>query len=138
MGRFHKKLVGFYETIVSETEILVNGDNVILSSLTIKKEKIQYCIKTELFLKIADNIYRNITEKGVMTHKEVSDIFSKEIYGMYKTKVAVKKIPYLVLNALVKGNILFSDNGEEYILNGDEKLFIDFLKECNVLKELKS
>ena len=134
MARYHKKRTGFHETILKETEITKNGDNLIISSISVKDEKIKYCINAEDFTRFVDIIYRYAIEKETFSHLNVTELIEKEVYKLYKTKVASRNIPYVILNFLVKWEILYSDNGEDYFLTGNEYKFISMLSNNNLLE----
>jgi len=133
MGRSHKKLEGFHELIVKNTNIQNNNNNLIITSIDVKNKTISYCLQTELFLKYADIYYRELFESGSLSHNSAVKITFNDIYKIYKTKVATECIPYLIMNVLVKGDIFYSDNGEDYILKNSHNDFVDYLKKIGVI-----
>lgn len=133
MGRSHKKLEGFHEIIVKNTNIEKNENNLIITSLSIKNKSISYCINAEFFLKYADIFYREISLTGTISHKQAVKITFEDIYKIYKTKVAAECIPYLIMNVLVKGCVFYSDNGEDYYLKNTHNDFVVYLQKIGVI-----
>lgn len=133
MGRSHKKRIGFHEIIMRDTEVIKNNENLIITSVNIKEKKLQYCISTEIFLKYADMFYEAASKMGELTHKEAVSMGFTDLYKKYKTKMATECVSHLILNALVKGKIFYSDNGEDYYLLGNYNNFIVYLKTVGVI-----
>ncbi|QUH22097.1 hypothetical protein [Alkaliphilus sp. B6464] len=124
MGRRHQKITGFHTTLMQNTSFdFAGGENILINSISLKGKILNYVIKIELFKQYVDIIFDIVSIEGEITHKEIIEILFSDIYKIYKTKVATKRIPFLILNLLVEEGLLYTDNGEDYILKScDENI----------------
>jgi len=116
MGREHKKVTGFYPIIIKKTFFDNNGNNFLLRTIDTKEKVINYIIPEELLNPYVKKICEYVIITGEITHKEANELLFKDIFPVYKTKVATVRIPLLILNTMVKEGLLYSDNNEDYKL----------------------
>lgn len=116
MGRTHKKVTGFHPVILQKTNVENLDKNFLLQTVNTKKKPINYVIPSHLLRTYMQKLLEYIAIAGEITHKEATDLLFKDIYSVYKKKVATVRIPLLLLNMLVKEEILYSDNSEDYFL----------------------
>ena len=132
MGRVHKKKTKFYQKIIDNTACIKTGNSYLLRSIDTKEKIINYIIHEELFFSCINKIIEYAKFSGEITIYEASNLLYAEIYKIYKTKISTVRLPLLLLNVLVKENILYSDNNEDYILKGSisnfTKCYIDDFK----------
>ena len=116
MGRSRKKLTDFYQTIVQRTSFEKNENNFLLTTIDRKGKIINYIIPENLLKIYVEKIMEYVIITGEITHEEATEVLFKDIYAVYKTKVATVRISLLILNMMVKEELLYSDNNEDYKL----------------------
>lgn len=135
MGRSRKKLTDFYQTIIQRTSFEKNENNFLLTTIDRKGKTINYIIPENLLKIYVEKIMEYVIITGEITHEEATEVLFKDIYAVYKTKVATVRISLLILNMMVKEELLYSDNNEDYKLIKSP----EFLKEwiCNLFNNKK-
>lgn len=113
ISNFKKKKINLYSVILKKTEIDICKNNLIIFSIDNDLKYINYMITKDNFKKYL-LIMRESLQKDNIELKDIQNILEKEIYSVYKTKVAQKRIPQILLNILVLENFLYSDNCIEY------------------------
>jgi len=116
MGRSRKKLTDFYQTIIQRTSFEKNENNFLLTTIDRKGMTINYIIPENLLKIYVEKIMEYVIITGEITHEEATEVLFKDIYTVYKTKVATVRISLLILNMMVKEKLLYSDNNEDYKL----------------------
>lgn len=116
MGRNRKKLTDFYQTIIQRTSFEKNENNFLLTTIDRKGMTINYIIPENLLKIYVEKIMEYVIITGEITHEEATEVLFKDIYTVYKTKVATVRISLLILNMMVKEELLYSDNNEDYKL----------------------
>ena len=116
MGRRRKKLTGFHSTILQKTSFDKNENNFLLKTIDTKEKTINYIVPEHLLKFYIEKIMEYIIITGEITHKEAIEVLFKDIFSVYKTKVATVRISLLILNMMVKEELLYSDNNEDYKL----------------------
>jgi len=116
MGRSRKKLTDFYQTIIQRTSFEKNENNFLLTTIDRKGMTINYIIPENLLKIYVEKIMEYVIITGEITHEEATEVLFKDIYAVYKTKVATVRISLLILNMMVKEELLYSDNNEDYKL----------------------
>jgi hypothetical protein len=135
MGRSRKKLTDFYQTIVQRTSFEKNENNFLLTTIDRKGKTINYIIPENLLKIYVEKIMEYVIITGEITHEEAIEVLFKDIYAVYKTKVATVRISLLILNMMVKEELLYSDNNEDYkLIKSPESLKEWF---CNLFNNKK-
>lgn len=125
MGRSRKKLTGFYQTILQKTTYEKSGTNFLLKTVDTKEKIINYIVPEHLLKIYVEKILEYAIITGEITHQEATEVLFKDIFSIYKTKIATVRIPLLILNMMVKEELFYSDDNEYYKL----------IKNPEVLKE---
>mgnify|MGYP000894998040 CR=1 FL=1 len=116
MGRSRKKLSGFYQTILQKTSYEKSETNFLLKTVDTKEKNINYIVPEHLLKIYVEKILEYVIIAGEITHEEATEVLFKDIYAVYKTKVATVRISLSILNMMVKEELLYSDNNEDYKL----------------------
>lgn len=125
MGRSRKKLSGFYQTILQKTSYEKSETNFLLKTVDTKEKIINYIVPEHLLKIYVEKILEYAIITGEITHQEAIEVLFKDIFSVYKTKVATVRITLLILNMMVKEQLFYSDDNEDYKL----------IKNPEVLKE---
>lgn len=116
MGRKRKKVTNFYPEIIQNTSCEKLETNYLLQTVDTNKKTINYVVPHEIFHRYVLKVLEYSFISGKITHEEAREILYKDIFSIYKTKISVVRISLLILNFLVKEEILYSDDNEEYKL----------------------
>ena len=106
----------FYNTIIKNTTYEVVGKNILIQSIDFENEPINYIIKTENFNNYCKKIIEYAFINGEIELEEIQELLFKDIFKVYKTKVATKRISLLLLYYLTIKDIFFSADGIKYIV----------------------
>lgn len=135
MGRSRKKLTDFYQTIIQRTSFEKNENNFLLTTIDRKGMTINYIIPENLLKIYVEKIMEYVIITGEITHEEATEVLFKDIYTVYKTKVATVRISLLILNMMVKEKLLYSDNNEDYKLIKSPESLKEWI--CNLFNNKK-
>lgn len=135
MGRSRKKLTDFYQTIIQRTSFEKNENNFLLTTIDRKGKTINYIIPENLLKIYVEKIMEYVIITGEITHEEATEVLFKDIYAVYKTKVATVRISLLILNMMVKEELLYSDNNEDYKLIKSPESLKEWI--CNLFNNKK-
>ena len=135
MGRSRKKLTDFYQTIIQRTSFEKNENNFLLTTIDRKGMTINYIIPENLLKIYVEKIMEYVIITGKITHEEATEVLFKDIYTVYKTKVATVRISLLILNMMVKEKLLYSDNNEDYKLIKSPESLKEWI--CNLFNNKK-
>lgn len=135
MGRSRKKLTDFYQTIIQRTSFEKNENNFLLTTIDRKGKTINYIIPENLLKIYVEKIMEYVIITGEITHEEATEVLFKDIYAVYKTKVATVRISLLILNMMVKEEFLYSDNNEDYKLIKSPESLKEWI--CNLFNNKK-
>jgi len=135
MGRSRKKLTDFYQTIIQRTSFKKNENNFLLTTIDRKGKTINYIIPENLLKIYVEKIMEYVIITGEITHEEATEVLFKDIYAVYKTKVATVRISLLILNMMVKEELLYSDNNEDYKLIKSPESLKEWI--CNLFNNKK-
>lgn len=135
MGRSRKKLTDFYQTIIQRTSFEKNENNFLLTTIDRKRMTINYIIPENLLKIYVEKIMEYVIIAGEITHEEATEVLFKDIYTVYKTKVATVRISLLILNMMVKEKLLYSDNNEDYKLIKSPESLKEWI--CNLFNNKK-
>lgn len=135
MGRSRKKLTDFYQTIIQRTSFEKNENNFLLTTIDRKGKIINYIIPENLLKIYVEKIMEYVIITGEITHEEATEVLFKDIYAVYKTKVATVRISLLILNMMVKEELLYSDNNEDYKLIKSPESLKEWI--CNLFNNKK-
>lgn len=135
MGRSRKKLTDFYQTIIQRTSFEKNEKNFLLTTIDRKGKTINYIIPENLLKIYVEKIMEYVIITGEITHEEATEVLFKDIYAVYKTKVATVRISLLILNMMVKEELLYSDNNEDYKLIKSPESLKEWI--CNLFNNKK-
>jgi hypothetical protein len=135
MGRSRKKLTGFHQTILQKTSFEKSETNFLLKTVDTKGKVINYIVPEYLLKSYIEKIMEYAIITGEITHREAIEVLFKDIFSVYKTKVATVRVTLLILNMMVKEELLYSDNNEDYkLIKNPEVLkqwFCDFFNNKN-------
>lgn len=135
MGRSRKKLTDFYQTIIQRTSFEKNENNFLLTTIDRKGKTINYIIPENLLKIYVEKIMEYVIITGEITHEEATEVLFKDIYAVYKTKVATVRISLLILNMMVKEELLYSDNNKDYKLIKSPESLKEWI--CNLFNNKK-
>lgn len=118
MANLKKRKTGLNKVIKKKTSVDICGDNLIIFSINDDLENINYLIKKKdlkKFLLLIKQLFKN----KMLSYKNVEDVLEEEIYKIYQTKVAQRKISIILLNILVLEGFLNSNDGVDYKVIGN-------------------
>lgn len=113
MANYKKRLTGFHETIIKNTEVDNCKDNIIVFTIDSDNKHINYTLNKKTLKNYIKKIYP-LLKNDIIIKKEVISLLEDDIYSIYKTKVAMQRIPQIILNIFVIWNILDTDDGIDY------------------------
>lgn len=127
MANYKPKITGYYNKIIENTEINKCKNNYIFFSIDTESKHINYIINEENIKNFLQLIIKEINSKPHIQIKEIITLMKEDVYKVYKTKVAEKRVPLLILNFLVIINVLYTDNGVDFEVK-DRNITIDIIK----------
>lgn len=115
MGRNRLSTENYLEDIIKYTTIDKHRNNLLIRTVDLKKEYINYIIDIDLFKSYVEKILIYCKDKENIDIQEIENLLKDDIYQIYKTKVSTKRIPILIFNIFVLLKYFDCDNGILYI-----------------------
>lgn len=117
MANYKKRKTGLNKIIKKKTSIDICGENLIIFSVNDDLDNINYLINKKV-LKRFIGLIEHLFENKILSYKDVEKILEGEIYRIYHTKVAQRKISIIILNILVLEGYLYSNDCVDYKVIG--------------------
>ncbi|MFW6007626.1 MAG: hypothetical protein ACOCP8_00050 [archaeon] len=127
MGRTHIKRTDFYNIVIKKTDFFISGENIIIRSYDFKDKPINYSLKINFYNELCNRILDAAYIEGMIELKVAVELLYSVIFQTYKSKVATKRIPQLILNVCVLKGIMYTESGEDYILKIQKEKAIEKL-----------